>query len=108
MALLAPGRLSATTVWPRRFSRPCVTLRAVMSEEPPGTNGTMMVIGFAVGHSLAKAGVAAIAPARQVAANASVLRVRIELECMVCLLRESSFLWRTRPSHHMSGNLGFM
>src|SRR5690606_7254074 len=100
MALLAPGRLSATTVWPRRFSRPCVTLRAVMSEEPPGTNGTMMVIGFAVGQSLAKAGVAAIAPARQVAANASVLRVRVELECMVCLSGKFVFVADSSESSH--------
>ncbi|CUJ05069.1 Uncharacterised protein [Achromobacter dolens] len=46
MALLAPGLFSTTKVWPSAFVSPGVTLRAVMSDEPPGTNGTIIVTGL--------------------------------------------------------------
>jgi len=46
MALLAPGLFSTTKVWPRILVSTGVTERAVMSDEPPGTKGTIMVTGF--------------------------------------------------------------
>ncbi|MNQ38361.1 hypothetical protein D3C85_519360 [compost metagenome] len=46
MALLAPGLFSTTKVWPSVWDSTGVTERAVMSDEPPGTNGTIMVTGF--------------------------------------------------------------
>src|SRR5690606_21531193 len=46
MALLAPGLFSATNVWPSCFCMPGSTERAVMSDEPPGTNGTITVTGL--------------------------------------------------------------
>src|SRR5690606_5923184 len=71
-----------------RSLKPCVTLRAVMSEEPPGTKGTITVMGFCVGHSLAAAGTAATTPARQVAARANFLRLKSVLLSMKSCLRK--------------------
>ncbi len=45
MLPLAPGLLSTITGWPRSSESLAPTVRAVMSEEPPAVNGTMMVIG---------------------------------------------------------------
>src|SRR5690606_22809364 len=97
MELFAPGRLSATTVWPIRSLSPWVTLRAVISEEPPGAKGTMMVMGFCLGHSLAAAGDAAIMPARQVAATASDLRVKNAL-LFIYVFSGRSWLCKARAS----------
>jgi serine/threonine protein kinase len=43
---LAPGRLSAMTCWPQASCSFWPIIRARMSVEPPGVNGTMMRIGF--------------------------------------------------------------
>ncbi|KAG1384598.1 hypothetical protein G6F59_017732 [Rhizopus arrhizus] len=42
---LAPGLFSTTKVCPSSFDSAGVTERAVMSDEPPGTKGTLMVTG---------------------------------------------------------------
>jgi hypothetical protein len=43
---LAPGLLSMMNVWPNASCILDATVRAVMSEEPPGVNGTTMVTGL--------------------------------------------------------------
>ena len=68
MVPVAPGLLSTTTVV---FSDSCIlapTVRAIMSVEPPGGNGTSSVIGFS--------GQAAAAGAATTAASSSVARPR--------------------------------
>jgi hypothetical protein len=41
----APVRFSTTTVTPSRCPRPACASRATASTEPPGGNGTMILIG---------------------------------------------------------------
>src|SRR5262245_56749910 len=41
-----PGRVSTTTCWPQFSVIFCPMTRARMSVEPPGANGTMILIGF--------------------------------------------------------------
>jgi hypothetical protein len=43
----APGRFSTITVWPSAFDSGSLIARAMMSDEPPGVYGTMILIGLA-------------------------------------------------------------
>ena len=42
----APGRVSTMTGWPQFSVNFCPMTRARMSVDPPGANGTMILIGF--------------------------------------------------------------
>src|SRR4051794_18545147 len=42
----APGRVSMMTGWPQLSVIFCPSTRARMSVDPPGANGTMILIGF--------------------------------------------------------------
>src|SRR3979409_2341802 len=46
MIVAAPGRVSTTTVWPQVSVIFWPITRAMMSVEPPGANGTMILIGL--------------------------------------------------------------
>ena len=46
MVPLAPPRLSTITDWPSRFCISTLIVRAIVSLDPPGGNGTTSVIGF--------------------------------------------------------------
>ncbi|MNT68797.1 hypothetical protein D3C72_2070570 [compost metagenome] len=46
MLVLAPGLFSITTVWPRRSPSLAANSRPMTSVEPPGGNGTTIVIGL--------------------------------------------------------------
>ena len=42
----APARFSTTTVWPSTWRSPSATMRPIASVDPPGANGTIMVMGL--------------------------------------------------------------
>ena len=46
MMPLAPGRVSITTCWPHCSVIFCPSMRAIVSDVPPGDQGTIMRIGF--------------------------------------------------------------
>src|SRR5690606_8101091 len=90
MAPLAPGLFSTTKLTPRRLVRPGATERAVMSEDPPGTNGTMMVTGLS-GYPAAPAAWAH-ARVRQAMAKAMIGLVMVSPRAHGC--------WNAPPTAH--------
>src|SRR5688572_11302029 len=79
--LLAPGRFSTTTDWPRLSVRPGAICRAMMSVAPPGANPTSRRTGLE-GYCVPCAVAAQLTIA---SARASAKRMRVSMSCLLGL-----------------------
>src|SRR6185503_3537934 len=96
MTMLAPGRLSTTNGWPRRWDIFSEAMRPATSLVPPGANGTMSRIGRS-GKLLAPC--ARHAPATSRPAAIAVIRGMTFMRCFL-LVQSRSLYWSCRYVFH--------
>src|ERR1041384_8671898 len=97
--LEAPGRVSTTTVWPHCSVIFGPRTGAMMSVEPPGANGTMILIGLSGYLSATLCATAVVARPAVHSAPTNVAKKNAPARCLMCSSLDEAYPVPQRQCH---------